>query len=79
MRPWRLAFGLTVNDACIWMRGGGPQAVTVVTSQRRRLNLDPSGKGTVVRAITVRDRVVGAAGLTLSDIPIPIPTRPRTT
>jgi Alcohol dehydrogenase GroES-like domain/Zinc-binding dehydrogenase len=31
----------------------------------------PSQKGIVVQAITVRDRTVGAAGLTLSDIPHP--------
>jgi NADPH:quinone reductase-like Zn-dependent oxidoreductase len=32
---------------------------------------DPSQKGTVVQAITVRERAAGAAGLTLSDIPHP--------
>src|SRR5271165_7190062 len=34
-------------------------------------NLNSSQKGTVVQAITVRDRAAGAAGLTLSDIPHP--------
>ena len=42
-----------------------------------RQNLNSSQKGTVVQAITVRDRAAGAAGLTLSDIPHP--TRPKTT
>jgi len=34
-------------------------------------NLNSSQKGTVVQAITTRDRAAGAAGLTLSDIPHP--------
>jgi len=38
---------------------------------RARQNLNPSQKGIVVQAITVRDRAAGAAGLTLSDIPHP--------
>ena len=36
-----------------------------------RQNLNRSQKGIVVRAITVRDRAAGAAGLTLSDVPHP--------
>ena len=35
------------------------------------MNLNSSQKGTVVQAITTRDRAAGAAGLTLSDIPHP--------
>jgi NADPH:quinone reductase-like Zn-dependent oxidoreductase len=40
-------------------------------SQKTASNLKSSQKGTVVQAITVRDRAAGAAGLTLSDIPHP--------
>src|SRR5215469_7524594 len=40
-------------------------------SRGARQNLKSWQKGTVVRAITVRDRAAGAAGLTPSDIPRP--------
>src|SRR5215471_13974931 len=40
-------------------------------SRGARQNMKSWQKGTVVRAITVRDRAAGAAGLTLSDIPRP--------
>ena len=47
----------------------------VCASVKAELNSPP--KGTVVQAVTVRDRAAGAAGLTLSDIPAATP--PKTT
>jgi NADPH:quinone reductase-like Zn-dependent oxidoreductase len=65
----------------IWhVRAGLRAAIGVQWSPKRwrarrpkgaRQNLKSPQKGTVVQAITVRDRAAGAAGLTLSDIPHP--------
>ena len=63
---------ITTNCSCLpdrTSRGGGSRFDQV--RARGTSDLNRSQKGIVVRAITVRDRAAGAAGLTLSDIPHP--------
>jgi D-arabinose 1-dehydrogenase-like Zn-dependent alcohol dehydrogenase len=47
------------------------EAMARQASRSGASDLISSQKGTVVQAITVRDRAAGAAGLTLSEIPDP--------
>jgi len=63
---WHVCAGVKAAIGVPWP----PRRWRAVREGRVR-TLNSSQKGTVVQAITVRDRAAGAAGLTLSDIPRP--------
>ena len=62
---WHVCVGVRAAIGVQW----SPKRWRARRPRGARQNLNSSQKGTVVQAITVRDRAAGAAGLTLSGIP----------